>query len=480
MSRTLLIIVFLMAAIMPASAEVSVANIISSNMVLQRERTVPIWGKAAPGERITVTFDKQRTTVKASADGSWRANLQPMAASATPQTLTVKGKKDVLTFENIVVGEVWIASGQSNMQYSMRRGSGMVAPKVGIDSAEVEMQKPANPMIRVFMSGGRRPRPWAEASSESLPPVSAAGYYFAKNIQETLGVPVGIITAAAGGTRIELWTSGDAYLGAPLFADEMRTTGKVSDWQVGTLYASMIAPLAPFAVRGFLWYQGESNCGMGDQRYAAKQKVLVESWRQVFEAADAPFYYVLLGPHVYSDRMHRGTTQPMTAAMLPCFVEQQMAARDSVSNSDYISVGDLIDDIRDIHPSYKWTVGARLARLALAEIYQQKGIVCRGPQLSSVNIDGTSLTLTFDNTGEGLQAGDKKRLRWFEVAGDNGIFHAAAADILSPTTVKVFAPEVNSPRYVRYCQHEMAMPNLANSSGLPALPFTCKAAKAAR
>ncbi len=464
------IILFVM-AVMPTSAQLSVADIISSNMVLQRERPVPVWGKAAAGERITVSFGKQRVKTKAAADGSWRVSLKPMAADATPQTLTVKGKKNTLTFDNVVVGEVWIASGQSNMEYSMKRHKSFVAPKYGVDSAEVEMTKPSNPMIRVYVSDRKRQKPWAEASSESLPKVSTVGYYFAKNIQEALNVPVGIITAAVGGTRIEAWTTKEAYLSSPQFADEIKARGRVSNWGVGDRYAEKMASLVPFAVRGFLWYQGESNCGAQDYRYAAKQKVLVESWREAFGVPDAPFYYVLIAPHVYSDRKHKGTSRPATAEMLPHFVEQQMAARDSVGNTDYISVADLVDDIHDIHPSYKWTVGARMARLALSKTYGREGIICHSPALISVKTDGDALLLTFDNVGEGLKTNNNRRLRWFEVAGSDGVFRAAAADITSPVTVKVFAPGMNNPRCVRYCRHETAMPNLVNSAGLPALPF---------
>ena len=175
-----------MAAIVAAAAahaRISTPPILSSDMVLQQGRPVPVWGKAAPGERITVTFGKQKTSTRAAADSSWRVTLKPMAASATPRTLTIKGRRETIEYTNVVVGEVWIAAGQSNMQYSMRRHKAFVPPAHGVDSAIVEMQKPANAMLRVYVSARKGQRPWAPASGESLPDVSTVGYYFPSSLQ---------------------------------------------------------------------------------------------------------------------------------------------------------------------------------------------------------------------------------------------------------------------------------------------------------
>ena len=219
-----------MAAIVAAAAahaRISTPPILSSDMVLQQGRPVPVWGKAAPGERITVTFGKQKTSTRAAADSSWRVTLKPMAASATPRTLTIKGRRETIEYTNVVVGEVWIAAGQSNMQYSMRRHKAFVPPAHGVDSAIVEMQKPTNAMLRVYVSARKGQRPWAPASGESLPDVSTVGYYFARSLQRSLNVPVGIITAALGGTHIETWTPRAAYEASPLFAAEMGQRGRI-------------------------------------------------------------------------------------------------------------------------------------------------------------------------------------------------------------------------------------------------------------
>ena len=390
--------------------------------------------------------------------------------------MTIKGRRETLTYTNVVVGEVWIAAGQSNMEYSMRRHKAFVAPAHGVDSSQIEMRKPANPMIRVYVSARKGQKPWAEASGESLPQVSTVGYYFAKSLQQALGVPVGIVTAALGGTRIETWTPREAYEASPVFAGEIAKSGKIDGWGTGGWYSTFVAPLVPMAVRGFLWYQGENNCGIGDRRYAEKFKVMTGWWRNAFGADGAPFYYVLLAPHVYSDRMHRGG-RPQTAEALPLFRQQQIEAHDMVANSDYVSVSDLVDDIHDIHPSYKWTVGARLARMALAGTYGRTDIVCRGPRLSRAVAAGRAVNVVFSDAAGGLRTSDGKRVSWFEVAGADGVFRPAVADICGKDTVAVYCSDIREPRYVRFGWHETSAPNLENSAGLPAVPFAAVAAE---
>ncbi len=311
----------LLIALLPyavANAQLSTSSVLSSNMVLQQGQQVPVWGTASPGERITVSFGKQRVKTRAGTEGNWMVALQPMKADKTPQQMIIKGKKTSVIYDNIVVGEVWICSGQSNMAYKMKLEPSFVPPAKGEDLAALELQKPANEMIRVFVSSGRGQDSWKIADGESLASVSVAGYFFGKMIQEKLDVPVGIITAALGGTRIETWTSKEAYEKSSVFASELKTKGEIDGLGVGQRYQTQIALLVPFAVKGFLWYQGENNCGIGDRRYAEKYKVMVDSWREVFNLPEAPFYSVLLGPHIYSDRLHRGGS-PQTAEALPIF-----------------------------------------------------------------------------------------------------------------------------------------------------------------
>ncbi|MCC8019456.1 MAG: sialate O-acetylesterase [Rikenellaceae bacterium] len=402
---------FASAAYSTASAQLSTSPMFSSDMVLQQGQSVPVWGTAAPGEQVTVLFGPQRVSAAADAEGNWMVRLEPMAADRAPRRMTVQGEADAITYENIVVGEVWLCSGQSNMEYRMKRIPSFVPPATGEDLATLELEAPANEMIRVFMSNRNGTQgPWRVADSESLENVSAVGYFFAKTIQGELDVPVGIITAALGGSRIELWTPEEAYRESPLFGPQLTAgDGKIDGIAPGELYRLFISPLVPFAVKGVLWYQGENNCGIGDRQYADKYRVLVDSWRTAFGIGQAPFYSVILAPHIYSDRLHRGG-EPVTAEELPIFRQQQMEAAVSVANGDYVIVSDLIDDILDIHPPNKWDVGGRLAHLALTKTYGRQNVVWSGPRVGGTEIDGDSIRVTFDHSADGLATSDGKRV----------------------------------------------------------------------
>lgn len=469
--QAMCIIALLLMGNVAALAKLATSPVISSAMVLQREKPVHIWGTADAGENVTVSFGKQKLKTKADAQGHWMVTLQPMKANATPQNLVIKGKKEDLIYNNVVVGEVWIAAGQSNMQYSMRRHKAFKAPAKGKDWSIEEMKKPQNPMIRVYTSLRKDQKCWAEASGESLPDVSTVGYYFIKNIQDSLKIPVGIITVALGGTRIETWTPKEAYEQSPFFSKEIKEKGNIDDWGVGEWYEKLLKPVIPYSIRGFLWYQGESNCGVDEMRYVEKFQVMSSWWRKVFLDKDLPFYYVLLAPHIYSDRMHKGGKHPVTAEKLPEFREQQKQIRNVVTNTEYISIMDMVDNLRDIHPSYKWYVGQRLARIALHKNYGYHQILYRGPELNRVEKIDDKLVLYFDNVGDGLKVCDKRRLKWCEIAGKDGIFRPAIADIEGKSKVVVYHSGITAPEYVRLGWHEVAEPNLVNSEGLNVIPF---------
>lgn len=448
-------------------------SILSSNMVLQQGQAVPVWGKAAPGESIKVVFDKKRWSTRAAKDGSWKVMLPAMNADGKSHTLTISTRDTMVVYSNVAVGEVWLCSGQSNMAYQMRLPKQFALPKKGTDLAAEELQKPVNGNIRVFVSDRRHRRgAWHEASGESLPNVSAIGYFFGKKIQEELDVPVGIITMAVGGTRIETWTPKDAYDGHPVFANVMEQNGgRIRGVAPGDLYNRMIKPIVPFGIKGFLWYQGENNCGIDDRLYAEKFQIMAKCWRNDFGLQDAPFYYVLLAPHIYSDRMHRNADHATTQESLPLFQENQMEAQKLIPNSEYIVVSDLVDDLRDIHPSYKWEVGARLARVALAKTYAQDSVVWSGPRFRESRRAGNAIIVDFDHCGDGLKTGDGKLVGWFEVSADGNAFRPAIAEIIGKDQVRAYHPDVTAPRYIRLGWHETAMPNLVNSEGLPACPF---------
>lgn len=458
-----------------AKAQLATPRVLSSNMVLQQEQKVPVWGKAEPHERIQVTFGKQHVKAQADAQGNWKAELIPMKANKTPQVMTIRGKRTSIVYDNILVGEVWLCSGQSNMEYRMKLFPQFAPPAKGEDLAALELKMPANEMIRVFNCARdtSKKSTWKVADGESLINTSAAGYFFGKAIQKQLDVPVGIITSAVGGTRIEAWTTTETYEKSPLFAPQLKAgNGKIDGFRPGNWYKIMIAPLVPYAVKGFLWYQGENNCGISDRQYAEKLQVLVDSWRAVFNASNAPFYSVLLAPHIYSDRMHKGATRAVTAEDLPLFWAQQIKAQSMIPNSEIVVVSDLVDNLKDIHPSYKWEIGARLAWVALAKSYGKADTVWSGPRMSKTDISGDSIVVSFNHCANGLKSNDGKRLVWFEIAAKDGVFHPAIADIKGKDKVVVYHPTIKQPVKVRFGWHETAMPNLVNSEGLPTAPFS--------
>ncbi|MBI2510403.1 MAG: sialate O-acetylesterase [Opitutae bacterium] len=451
-------------------AEVRCAKLFTDHMVLQRERPVPIWGTAAPGERVTVAFAEQTKTIAARPDGTWRVTLDPLATSAAPRELTVRGT-NTLTFSDVLVGEVWFASGQSNMEKPLGERKGQ-KPTLGYD---LEIAAANYPLLRLFQvprtdlkQDGPGVLRWLPCSPEALREsnFSAAAYFFGRNVQQTLGVPVGIIHASFGGTRIEAWLPAEAFADPQLAGlEKERYPAWVPGVQPTELFQSMVRPYAPFAIRGFLWYQGETNCTVPDSdRYAHKLTTLIAHWRRAWENADAPFYGVLLAPFDYSKWEKFGTTDQA----LPRFWQAQIEAL-SAPHTGYAVISDGVDDLHDIHPVNKRVVGDRLARLALHETFGRTAVAARGPTLASWKVDGATIVLTYAHA-EGLHTRDRLPPTDFVVAGADRVFHPATA-VIKENTITLTCPDVPAPVAARFAWHEIATPNLLNRVGLPAVPF---------
>ncbi|MBS1567488.1 MAG: sialate O-acetylesterase [Bacteroidetes bacterium] len=429
-------------------------------MVLQRERPISIWGYAAAGETVTVAFKKQKKTAVADASGRWSAELAPLTASAEPADMLIAGKDSSIQLHDILVGEVWLCSGQSNMEFSMRKNSKFEKALHG-NGPENELEKANNPLIRIFLvrTDYSKPHPlrhrWDTAAGEPLRDFSAAGYFFAKELYAQLKVPIGVISAAVPGSRIEPWMPP-----APVAADDS------SHPDPGKFYASMISPLAPFTLRGFLWYQGESNCFLNDTvAYTGRMRTLIESWRSLWRGNELPFYYVQIAPFRYSQSKDG---RPHGEQTLAEFRRAQYRAL-AVPKTGMIVITDLVDKLDDIHPAYKWEVGRRLALLALARDYKVK-TESSGPVFQRMETKGAQAMLYFSHTGSGLTSNDGQPLSWFTIAGANGVFVPAQA-VIKNNTVIVSAPEVSKPAAVRFAWNEAAQPNFFNKDGLPAAPF---------
>lgn len=492
-----------------AAAEVRLPHVFASHMVLQQQKPVTLWGWATPGEAVAVELagNKQRAT--ANAQGEWRVEL-PAVKVGGPYVLSVAGT-NTIRLDDILVGEVWLCSGQSNMEM----GIGMAL------NAKDEIAAANYPELRLLLvpkSIATLPQTdvvadWKVCSPQTITEggwggFSAAAYYFGRELHKTLKVPVGLIASSWGGTRIEPWTPPAGFAAEPalkaiydgvLLADprtpqhQQRLAAYLTsldswsaiarkamtdqavvppmpaypgelaalgDQQKPTaLYNSMIHPLVPLALRGSIWYQGESNHNEG-MLYVDKTRALVNGWRKVFKQEDLAYYYVQIAPYKY------GNEDPATVAR---FWEAQAAAM-AIPNTGMIVTTD-IGNVQDIHPTNKQEVGRRLALWALAKTYKRPGIVCSGPVFKSMAADGSKLRLTFEQVGSGLVARDGKPLSWFEIIdGEQGGFVPATAT-LDGNTVVLTAATVRTPVAVRFAWNMLAEPNLSNQEGLPALPF---------
>ncbi|MHB0999456.1 MAG: sialate O-acetylesterase [Armatimonadota bacterium] len=456
----------------PVSASVKPNPLFSTNAVLQRNIPVPVWGDACDGEKVTVKFNGQKASTTAKG-GRWMVKLAPMPAGG-PYTMTISGDNSI-EIANVMVGEVWICSGQSNMQMQLFL----------TDNAESAVQTADDPMMRLFtVPVSTAPKPqrdfaskasvfhdydmymlmhgktkeivseWEIASPESAKEFSAVGYYFARELRKHLNVPVGIINASLGATTTESWTNPEA------FADKSL---RLVDWpepnKPGQLYNGMISPLVPYAIRGAIWYQGESNTGTSYD-YRKTFPAMINSWRKVWGQGDFPFLFTQIAPWQKID------PEPAESAWAE-LREAQLLSSKSVPNTAMAVITDSGDQI-EIHPKKKEPVGVRLALAARALAYGEK-VVYSGPTYRSMTIKGDRIVLEFDNIGSGLMAkgGD---LTGFAIAGDDRKFVWAHASIQGGRVV-VSSPQVDHPVAVRYGWANYPVVNLYNKESLPASPF---------
>lgn len=457
-------------------AQVKMPAIFSDNMILQRRYATPIWGKASPGEKVSVSFAGQKLQTQADSAGNWKVALTSLKASFEPNELIVSASNNI-TLKNILVGDVWLCTGQSNMEYPIdRKWKKYAGPKKGNDVAEEEFVKAGKPdgirYLYVERTLSKIPelptKGWANGNDTILKYVSAIGYFFAKEIYEETNVPIGIISSSWGGTRIEQWTPDWAYQQSKIFKDSVTSPNyKIDGMHPGQMYKGMIEPLIPFSIKGILWYQGESNCMIEDQAtYSEKYKIFAGAWRNLFKDNELPIYTVQISPFLYTSRKD---PKKHSAGLLPKFWEAQAKCQ-ATPNTEMAVTTDLVDNLSEIHPSYKWIVGHRLALTALAKSYGKVSVVYSGPVYRSAKRKKESMELSFSNTGSGLSSRDDKPLTWFTIAGKDGKFVQASA-IIEGNKLSVLSPAVKRPKYVRFAWDETAQPNFINKEGLPALPF---------
>jgi sialate O-acetylesterase len=457
-------------AALSVAAEVRLARLFTDHLVLQRDRPVPVWGTAAAGEPVIVEFRSQRVETVADSAGRWLVRLAPLSASAEPAELIVRGTNTV-TLRDVLVGEVWFCSGQSNMEKPLGERKGQRPTP----AYELEIAASNYPQLRLYQvprtdlpQSGPGLMRWLPSSPEHLRAsnFSAVGYHFGRLLQQTLGVPVGIIHSSFGGTRIEAWLPPEAFADPQLAGLEKVTyQAWVKGVQATELFASMVRPYAPYALRGFLWYQGEANLMAGDiALYAHKQDRLIAEWRRAFETPEASFYGVLLAPFDYSRRPNA----VVTAQALPLFWEAQRRGRHG-PGTGFVVTTDLVANLRDIHPIEKRRVAERLALQALAGTYGRTDFTAQGPEFAGLRVDGARVEVTF-RSARGLHTTDGQPPSHFLVAGADRNFFPASAKV-EGDKLHLSAPEVPAPVAVRFAWDEVATPNLVNAQTLPVVPF---------
>lgn len=477
--------------------DVTPAALFQSGAVLQQGKPVPVWGTADAGEQVTVSFAGQTVTTEADASGNWSVTLGALPVSAEGAELTISGNNTVV-LEDVVVGEVWLASGQSNMGWTVRSSKDFALERVAANY----------PLIREFnvrrkvseeplhTAGGD----WRAASPETIGSFSAVAYFFARDLHQILGVPVGIINSSWGGTRVEAWMTPEsaAEEHGDAFAEIHRRWGQtledypearakheaaVAEWEArreaareagerftarrprdpwgpghpatpSGLYNGMIAPLVPYALSGFIWYQGESNAGRASE-YRDLFGAMITGWREQFAQGDLPFYWVQLANY-----------QSPTSTNWAFLREAQTQTLALPATGQAISID--IGDVTDIHPRNKQDVGRRLARLALNRVYDVE-VVDSGPVFERAEREGDGFRVYFTEVHRGLRY-PSGVVAGFELAGEDQVFHSAEATVEN-NTVLVVSESVPDPVAVRYAWRNAPEAGLFDAEDLPAVPF---------
>jgi len=432
-----------------ALAAVHPHPLFSDHAVLQQQVKVPVWGTTDDAAKVTVSIAGQEVSAMPK-DGRWRVDLAPLAAGG-PHVLTIQQGATKFELKDVLVGEVWICGGQSNMQWALKQS----------DGGSEAIAASANDKIRLLTvprKGADAPTTelgasWTECNAQTVGDFSAVGYFFGRDLQKQLSVPVGLIASNVGGTAAEQWMSKEAIDAHPELKDMSKPQG------ASMLYNAMITPLAPYAIQGVIWYQGESNAGRAYQ-YRTLLPAMIKNWRDTFGQGDFPFLMVQIAPY---EAIVKEPSDSIWAEIR----DAQLHVSQNVPRTALVVTTDVGDE-RDIHPRRKEPVGQRLALAARAIGYNEK-VEHSGPLYDSMSIDGGKVTLRFQHTGGGLVAKDGP-LTGFTIAGEDKKFHNAQA-MVEGDTVVVSSDQVAKPLAVRYGWSAYPVVNLWNKEGLPASPF---------
>lgn len=469
--RKSLITVLVLSASLSGYSKIELPDIIGNNMVLQQKADAKIWGWATPGSLVTVSGSwnaSKKVTAKADSKGRWEVMLPTTAASFTPYSVTIKGDGSDLTLDNVLSGEVWFCSGQSNMEMPLR-GFGFQPVEGAGEAIAYSGRYPGIrvakvPKGRAYTPQDRTPGPWKVSQPSTAREFTALGYFFARSLSDILGVPVGIIDCSYGGSKIEGWQSREQLAKYPEWnVDKEEADSTLQDYErINIMYNSMLHPLIGYTVKGFLWNQGESNVGR-EKTYPYHQKDMVEDWRVKWGLGELPFYFVEIPGWDY------GNPDGTGAAL---FRESQHKAAELIPNSAIISTSDLVYpfEVNDIHARKKREIGERLAFMAAAKTYGIEGMPVDYPRFKSMKVEGDKAIITLTNPWDGITP--YRNLEGFEAAGADRVFHPAMANVnLQTMDIEVTCPEAGTIEAVRYNFKNFAVGKIHNSLGLPLVPF---------
>jgi len=499
--KSLQILLIIGLASLVAFADVRLPDVIGSSMVLQQKQAIPIWGTAEPGESVSVSFAGRTKTVVAGQDGKWHVEIGKFAASFESRSIVIKGK-NTIELRDILVGEVWLLAGQSNMQRLLRETANGLAVQAVAKHPNIRLFNASREVA--FKRRQGKLGEWAACDPESIKEFSAAGYYFGVDLAKELKVPIGLINSSYGGSQAEAWTP-VAYLNAspdlkPTVertkiwdaeraqvridyaeaikkwseqAEKQKAAGArpspspgvpdaLRDYRIASsIYDGMIEPLIPFAIRGAVWYQGESNEARAEQ-YNILLPTMIRAWRERWGQGDFPFGVIQL-PN------YRAVKPEPEESAWSFIREAQRQTALKTPNTGLIVTID-IGEANDIHPQNKVDVGKRMTVWALKEVYKRK--ISGSPVLKKVEIVGSQVTLTFEDVGSGLKIKNGSNLSEFAIAGADKKWIWADAKVVGKNRVVVSSSKITDPQAVRYAfNSNPSNPNLTNDSGLPASPF---------
>ena len=449
------------------TAKVRIGAPFGDGMVLQGKSKVSLWGKAKAASVVTIlpSWNYKETKVKTDADGNWKTALPTPTASYTPYSITIKDGESTVLVRNVLIGEVWIASGQSNMEMPVKGWKDCPVANSAKTISEANKYSGKLHFMNIPMLSSAEPQDtvcatWKDCTTETVGDCSAAAYHFACTLSDNLKVPIGIINCSYGGSNVEAWIPKDILSSYGIDVSE-KAFKKLNMHTPSGLYNAMLHPLIGYTIKGFIWYQGEANVSYLKDDYVRHFSDMIKCWRKEWKQGTLPFYFVEIAPYKYD------LPERKRAAVIRAY---QNEVAHTLAKTGMVPTNDLVtkNEESQIHPANKHDVGKRLANWALANDYKKANINYKNPEYKSMSIKNGRAYIAFKNTSNGFNRQDG--ITGFEICGTDKVFRPATV-VVKDTKVMVYSPKVDNPIAVRYCFKDFQLGNLANKEGLPIIAF---------